>query len=66
MLSTIPKLLNLNQDFPSKKWLFWSNHYKVEVMVTPFIEMLELPNFDQMAASTISFKSCNKILVVRS
>ena len=43
--SASPKLLNLNQDHPSKKQFFRSNPYKIEVMVTSFIEMLELPNF---------------------
>ena len=47
------KLLNLNQDYPSKKWFFWSNPYKVEVMITFLIEMLQLPNFGHMTTSTI-------------
>ena len=34
------KLLNLNEDQPSKKWFFWSNPYKNEVMITFLIEML--------------------------
>ena len=29
---------------PLKNWLFWSNPYKIEVMITSLIEMLELPN----------------------
>ena len=48
-----PKLLNLNQDDPSKKWVFWSNPYKIDVMVTSLIEMLQLPNFGHMTTSTI-------------
>ena len=48
-----PKLLNLNQEHPSKKWFFWSKHYKIEVMVTYLIETLELPNFGHMSTSTI-------------
>ena len=48
-----PKLLNLNQDHPSKKCFFWSNPYKIEVMITSPIEMLELPNFGHMTTSTI-------------
>ena len=36
-----PKLLNLNQDHPSKKKrFFWSNPYKIEVMIIFLIEML--------------------------
>ena len=53
ILSASPKLLNLNQDHPSKKWFFWSNPYKIKVMITSLIEMLELPNFSHMTASTI-------------
>ena len=30
--STSPKLLNLNQDDPSKNCFFWSNLHKIEVM----------------------------------
>ena len=51
--SVSPKLLNLNQDHPSKKRFFWSNPYKLEVMITSLIEMLELPNFGHMTTSTI-------------
>ena len=40
------KLLNLNQNHPS-------NPYKIEVMTTFLIEMLELPNFGHMTKSTI-------------
>ena len=32
--SASPKLLNLNQEHPSKKWYFWLNHYKIKVMLT--------------------------------
>ena len=48
-----PKLLNLNQDHPSKKWFFWSNPYKIEAMITFLLEMLQLPDFGHMTASTI-------------
>ena len=47
------KLLSLNQDYPSKKVFFWSNPYKIEVMITSLIEMLELPNFGRMITSAI-------------
>ena len=48
-----PKLLNLNQDQPSKSVFFWSNPYKIEIMLTSLIEMLELLNFGHMITSTI-------------
>ena len=51
--SASPKLLNLNQKHSSKKWFFWSNRYKMQVMITFFIGMLELPNFGHMTTSTI-------------
>ena len=41
--SASPKLLHLNKDHP-----LWSNPYKIEVMITSLIEMLELPNFSHM------------------
>ena len=46
--SASPKLLHLNKDHPSKKGFLWSNPYKIEVMITSLIEMLELPNFSHM------------------
>ena len=58
-----PKLLNLNQDYPSKKVFFWSNCYKIEVMITSLEEMLELPNFGHM---TKLFDSRDNILLVTS
>ena len=51
--SASPKLLNLNQDHPSKKRFFWSNPYKIEVMITFLIEMLQLPDFGHMTTSII-------------
>ena len=48
-----PKYLNLNQDHLSKKAFFWSNLYKIEVLITSLIEMLQLPNFGRMNTSTI-------------
>ena len=38
---------------PQKKQFFWSNSYKIEVMITSFTEMLELPNFDHMTTLTL-------------
>ena len=51
--SANPKLLNLNQDHSSKKRFFWSNPYKIEVMITSLTQMLELPNFGHMTTSII-------------
>ena len=49
-----PKLLDLNQHHLSKKKrFFWSSPYKIEVVITFLIEMLHLPTFDYMNASTI-------------
>ena len=49
-----------------KKRYFWSNPYKIEVVITSFIEMLQLPNFGHMNESTIKFESREKILLVTS
>ena len=55
--SASPKLLNLNQDHLSKKRFFWSNTYKIEVVITSLIEMLLLPNFGYMNTSAMYFES---------
>ena len=41
--SATPKLLNLNQDHSPQKVVFWSNPYKIEVMITSLIEILDHP-----------------------
>ena len=51
--SASPKLLNLNHDGTSKKWFFWSSLYKIEVMITCLIKILELQNFGQMTTAII-------------
>ena len=51
--SASPKLLNFNQHYPSKKVIFLVNPYKIEVMITYFKEMLELPNSGEMTTFTI-------------
>ena len=38
---------------PQKKHFFWSNPYKIEVMITFLIEMLQLPYFGHMTASIV-------------
>ena len=45
--SPSPKLLI------SKMLFFLLNLYKIEVVITCLIDMLELPNFDHMTKSTI-------------
>ena len=34
---------------------FWSNPYKIEVMITSLTEMIDLPNFGHMIPFTLSF-----------
>ena len=51
--SASPKFLNLNQDHPSKKAVFLVNSYKIEIVITSLIEMLQLRNFGHMTKSTI-------------
>ena len=41
------------KNTPQKNCFFWSNPFKIEVMITSLIEMPYLPNFDQMTTSTI-------------
>ena len=37
----------------NKKRFFWSNPYKIEIMITFLIEMMRLPNFGHMTTSII-------------
>ena len=55
--SASPKLLHSNKNDSSKKNVFWSNCYKIEVMITSAIETVELPNFGLMTKSTIQFEA---------
>ena len=57
--SASSKLLNLNQDHPSKKAFFWSNSYKIVISVTCLIEIPESKNFGHMTTSTIWFEPCD-------
>ena len=59
--SVNPKLLNSNQAHPSKKLIFWSNSYKMVVVIVPLIKMREIPNFGHINTST---ESRGKILLV--
>ena len=54
------------KDNLKKMWFFLSDSYKIEVMITSLIEMLELPNFDQITTSNIWFKSRDKNFLVTS
>ena len=63
---TSPKLLNLNQDHLSENLFFWSNPYKIKVVITPFIENPELPNFAHMTLLTMQFQLSDKIVLMTS
>ena len=63
--SSSTRSLNLNQDHPLQK-LFWSNSYKIDVMITSLIEMLVLLNLGHMTTPTIQFESPDEILLVTS
>ena len=49
-----------------KKWFLRSNPYKIKVMTTSLIEMLDLRNFVHMTTSTIWFDSRDKTLLMSS
>ena len=49
-----------------KKCFFWSNSYKIEVIITSLIEMLDLSDFGHMTTSAIQNESCDKVLLVIS
>ena len=38
---------------PQKKRFFWSNPYKMKVMITYLIQLLELPNFGHITTSLV-------------
>ena len=46
------KLLSLNQECP-QKIAFWSIPYKIEVLITSLIVMLQLPYFGHRTTSSI-------------
>ena len=56
-LASVPNYRNWTKTTTQKKRFFWSNLYKLEVMINSFIEMLELPNFVHMSTSTLWFES---------
>ena len=51
----VPNYLTSINSTPQKNCFFWSNPYKIEVTVISPKEMLELPNFGNMTASTKNF-----------
>ena len=65
--SASPKLLNLNQEHPSKKRFFWSSPYKIKDWGYNFSHrMLELLNFGHMTTFTTWFGPRDKVLLVAS
>ena len=52
-LVPLPNYWTWTKTTPQKKRFFWSNPYKIEIMITSVIEMLELPNFGHMTTSTV-------------
>ena len=59
-----PNYWTWTSSTPQKKRIFFSNLYKIKVMITSLIVMLELPNFFHMTTFTIWFDSPRKILLV--
>ena len=49
-----------------KKQFFWSNPYKIEVVITFLIVLLQLTNFGHMTTSILWFESWDKHLLVTS
>ena len=52
-LVPVPNYWTWTKATSQKRLFFWSNSYKIGVMITSLIEILELPNFGHMTASTI-------------
>ena len=51
-LVPVPNYWTWTKTTPQKKRFFWSNPYKIEVIITSLTEMLELPNFGCMTTFT--------------
>ena len=45
----VPNYWTWTKSTPKKNWFFWSNPYKIDIMITSVIEMLELSNLGHMA-----------------
>ena len=52
-LVPVPNYWTWTKTNPQKKWFFRWNPYKIEIMITSVVEMLELPNFGHM--TTLKF-----------
>ena len=52
-LVPVPNYWAWTKTTPQKKWFFWSNPYKIDVMITFLIEVLQLTNFGYMRIFTI-------------
>ena len=65
-LVPVPNYWTPTNSTPQKHGFFWSNSYKINVMITSLIEMLELPNFDHKTTPTIWFDSRDNIVLVTS
>ena len=52
-LVAVPNYGTWTKTTPQKMWFYWPNLYKIEVVITSLIEMLEFSNFGNMNASTI-------------
>ena len=52
-LVLFPNYLTLVKSTPKKFVFFWSNPYKIEVMITSLTDMLEIPNFGHLTTSAL-------------
>ena len=52
-LEPVPNSWTWTRTTLQKKRFFWSDPYKIEVMMISLTEMLELPNFGHMTTSTL-------------
>ena len=65
-LAPVPNYWTSTRTTTQKKQFFWSNPYKLEVVITSLIKMLEWPNFGHMNKSTILIESRDEIILVTS
>ena len=65
-LVPVPNYWTWTKTTLQKKWFFWSNPHKIEVVITSLIDVLKLPNLGHMTTSKIQFESREKILLVMS
>ena len=64
ILSVSPKLLNLDQEHLQKSCFFRSNPYKIEVMITSLIVILELSNISHITTSKFGHMTTSIIIVM--